>query len=275
MSTNPTPKRATKSSNQPTPAVILPFKLSKNPKNLPSPLPSSLPKAPSSPTPSLAKITWDAATDHKLFLLTFSRPITPAGYARLSTVSPESTVGSIRNRVSALRAEARKMCKGLGYDVGNAGGGSVAVKKVVATPNKKKGRIFGEKGVEGENKTEGIEEGRDALSKKVTAIEKKGGSGVKRGVGYVEENEYLMFLKNEEVVKSEEGVEVIGTLAKKARVAMPEAQARKASGGGVDAVISRAFSSMEEQVDPFSSQVIKIVRKSRLHAVVGDHEIEV
>ncbi|KAI4605375.1 hypothetical protein J4E85_011111 [Alternaria conjuncta] len=119
MSANTTPKRAAKTAKPILPAPSSPLNLA------------------ASPSFSLTKMTWDAANDRKLFLLIFGRTVTPAEYPQLSKVFPGSSVGSIRNRITALRAEARKMQEGLGYEVG----AGAAAKKVAAATPKKRGAV--------------------------------------------------------------------------------------------------------------------------------------
>jgi hypothetical protein len=85
-----------------------------------------------SPSPSPTKVTWDAENDRKLFLLTFGRSITASEHAQLSKAFPGSTTSSIRNRLSTLRAEMRKLHESLEYKVSGVSG-----KKVSAALDKK------------------------------------------------------------------------------------------------------------------------------------------
>lgn len=93
----------------------------------------------------------------------------------------------------------------------------------------------------------------------------------------MEENEFLMFLKNDKAIKSEEGAEDVSMPSKKLKAAGPKAQARKVSGGDNAAEVNEAFSGLagvEEQDEAADSQVKKVDRKARSRPVVEDDEDE-
>ncbi|KAL1796172.1 hypothetical protein ACET3X_004712 [Alternaria dauci] len=207
MSSKSTPKRATKPRNFSPPRGYSPLQCSidPEPEGLVWPFPSAQkePVASSfsfSSSASPTKMTWDAANDRKLFLLTFGRTVIPADYAEISRACPDSSVGSIRNRVSTLRAESRSMRELVGYDESNAGIGGGVVQKMTVTP------------------------------KKSGVSVNKGGRGMKRGIANDEDDNDVMFVKSEEIVKDKEGEEDMGTPSKKVKVAVLRALPKKSSG---------------------------------------------
>ncbi|CAA9958140.1 hypothetical protein PTMSG1_01713 [Pyrenophora teres f. maculata] len=50
---------------------------------------------------------WEGPNDNKLLLITQGRYVKPDEYEQLTTAFPDTTTGSIRNRISALRVKQR------------------------------------------------------------------------------------------------------------------------------------------------------------------------
>ncbi|KAH6153568.1 hypothetical protein HBI68_160900 [Parastagonospora nodorum] len=124
------------------------------PKKLASSRPNDTSDAPT-------KFTWEGANDNKvphlpvppplfsvltsqqLLLLTQGRYVKTDEYEQLASAFTGTTVGSIRNRISALRVKQRNLYEEMGWDVPEGGAGHSAKKKRGAeggdegTPSKK------------------------------------------------------------------------------------------------------------------------------------------
>ncbi|KAF1850870.1 uncharacterized protein K460DRAFT_350870 [Cucurbitaria berberidis CBS 394.84] len=74
------------------------------------------------------KFTWEGPNDNKLLLLTQGRYVKPDEYDQLSKAFSGTTIGSIRNRISALRVKQRDLYETLGWDVPEGGAGHSAKK---------------------------------------------------------------------------------------------------------------------------------------------------
>ncbi|KAJ4989380.1 hypothetical protein SVAN01_05105 [Stagonosporopsis vannaccii] len=74
------------------------------------------------------KLVWEGANDTKLLILTQGRYVKPDEYEQLASALPGTTVGSIRNRISALRVKQRNMYEELGWVLPEGGAGHSAKK---------------------------------------------------------------------------------------------------------------------------------------------------
>ncbi|PZD41969.1 hypothetical protein A1F97_03935 [Pyrenophora tritici-repentis] len=74
---------------------------------------------------------WEGPNDNKLLLITQGRYVKPEEYEQLTTAFPGTTIGSIRNRISALHVKQRDFYDSMGWTLPEGG----ATKK---TPSKKK-----------------------------------------------------------------------------------------------------------------------------------------
>ncbi|KAI4918659.1 hypothetical protein J4E90_003046 [Alternaria incomplexa] len=81
---------------------------------------------------------WEGPNDTKLLLLTQGRYVKPDEYPQLSSAFPGTSIGSIRNRISALRVKQRDLYLELSWDLPEGGAGHSA-KKTATTPRKTPG----------------------------------------------------------------------------------------------------------------------------------------
>ncbi|KAF3038103.1 hypothetical protein E8E12_004028 [Didymella heteroderae] len=89
------------------------------------------------------KFVWEGANDNKLLLLTQGRYVKPEEYEQLASAFPSATVGSIRNRISALRVKQRNMYEERGWQLPEGGAGHSAKKAKAATSKRAAGDELG------------------------------------------------------------------------------------------------------------------------------------
>ncbi|KAI4640617.1 hypothetical protein J4E93_008207 [Alternaria ventricosa] len=113
---------------------------------------------------------WEGPNDTKLLLLTQGRYVKPDEYPQLSSAFPGTSIGSIRNRISALRVKQRDLYLDLSWDLPEGGAGHSA--KKTATPRKTPGSK--KRGAEAGDGADGQEEDELATpSKRPRAKEAK------------------------------------------------------------------------------------------------------
>ncbi|KAI4915389.1 uncharacterized protein J4E92_009343 [Alternaria infectoria] len=113
---------------------------------------------------------WEGPNDTKLLLLTQGRYVKPDEYPQLSSAFPGTSIGSIRNRISALRVKQRDLYLDLAWDLPEGGAGHSA-KKTATTPRKTPGSK--KRGAEAGDGADGEEDEVATPSKKPRAKKAK------------------------------------------------------------------------------------------------------
>ncbi|KAI4684238.1 hypothetical protein J4E81_009118 [Alternaria sp. BMP 2799] len=126
---------------------------------------------------------WEGPNDTKLLLLTQGRYVKPDEYPQLSSAFPGTSIGSIRNRISALRVKQRDLYLDLSWDLPEGGAGHSA--KKTATPRKTaSGKKRGVDAVEGD----GLDEDEVATPSKKPRAKKAKTQAKKKEEESVEED---------------------------------------------------------------------------------------